>query len=193
MQRGDRLFLALAEADAADAPVGRRNQQLAERGIDDGEADMFARPALAVLCGGHAEMLVRALVDPAARAEARAVDGIGDVVPLAQLAAQDLHAPCVGVLPRRDAQHLLEDALQMKAADPQPRCQLGQRWGELGISIDLLADIADDAHFSGDSDFNSSGRQRLQGRKPAAAASAGEEWNSTFSRLGVRAGQEGRQ
>ncbi len=38
-----------------------------------------------------------------------------------------------------------------------------------------------------------SGRQRRQGRKPAPCAAAAEGKKRTFSRLGVRAGQIGRQ
>jgi hypothetical protein len=38
-----------------------------------------------------------------------------------------------------------------------------------------------------------SGRQRLQARNPARCADAAEGWNSTFSALGVTAGQLGRQ
>jgi hypothetical protein len=38
-----------------------------------------------------------------------------------------------------------------------------------------------------------SGRQRLQARNPAACAAAAVEKKRTFSRLGVRAGQLGRQ
>jgi hypothetical protein len=39
----------------------------------------------------------------------------------------------------------------------------------------------------------SSGVQRRQGRYPALCASAGESKNSTFSRRGLRLGQDGRQ
>ena len=39
----------------------------------------------------------------------------------------------------------------------------------------------------------SSGRQRRQGRKPAASAAAPSWWNATFSRRGSRAPQLGRQ
>ena len=38
-----------------------------------------------------------------------------------------------------------------------------------------------------------SGRQRLQARKPAACAAAAVGNKRTFSRLGIRAGQLGRQ
>ena len=37
------------------------------------------------------------------------------------------------------------------------------------------------------------GRQRLHGLNPARSASAAVAWNSTFSHLGLRAAQEGRQ
>ena len=38
-----------------------------------------------------------------------------------------------------------------------------------------------------------SGRQRLQGRKPARSASAGPAWKATFSGRGLRAAHEGLQ
>ena len=37
------------------------------------------------------------------------------------------------------------------------------------------------------------GLHRLHGRKPARSASAAVRWNATFSGLGVRAAQDGRQ
>ncbi len=39
----------------------------------------------------------------------------------------------------------------------------------------------------------SSGRQRLQGRKPARSASAAVSWKATFSGRAGRAAQDGRQ
>src|ERR1700688_1764203 len=54
-----------AEADHADAALGGRNEQPAERAGGDGVADRRAGTAAAVGGGGHAELAVRPLIEPA--------------------------------------------------------------------------------------------------------------------------------
>ena len=89
-----------AERDPADAPLGRGDDQHAERAACHRERDRRAGPARAVRRRRHAEARVGLLVEPAARAVARGVERAGDVASVAQLGAQPVDAPGVGVLLR---------------------------------------------------------------------------------------------
>ena len=124
----------VAEHDAADAFVGRRDENRAERGLTDGEADDRAFAAAPHFCRGHAEPRRRGLVEAARRVEPRVVDRLGDGRGGSELLGGAPRPLGDGIGFRRDAGDLLEDAMEVERAQGrfrgevlEPRRLLGRR------------------------------------------------------------------
>ena len=87
-QIGEQRLLRLPEPDEADAARRRADQQGAERAIGQGGAHHLPFPTAADRTRGHAEELVRALIDAAFRAVAGLRDGVRDPCAVGQRGLQ---------------------------------------------------------------------------------------------------------
>src|SRR3989441_12335730 len=94
----------VADADAADAALGRGDEQPSERAGDDGERDARPRTAAAVRGGGHAEPRVRALVHATGGAVACFVECGTHFLSLLELGLETVEPALVAILPRREAE-----------------------------------------------------------------------------------------
>src|SRR5437763_2870686 len=116
----------VAERGHADAALGRRDHRPAQPSRDDCTADRLALAAAPAHGRGHAEPVRGRLLGPRAGAKPRAIGRLGNplagVEPIGETAEPVRLAPFA----RRRSSDLLEDAVEMEAADPGGTGQFGQ-------------------------------------------------------------------
>ena len=147
---GAKLLLQLrrgvAEANGAYAARGGRHQDLTRRGRHHRESDLQPRAAVAVCRRGHAQLGRAPLVEAAAGA-------VAGVVERPRYRRPALHLPLKALQPapfrpraRRNPQHCLERALDVKRAIGQGAGQPGQRNVLLRVGFDIPADLPHHLH-----------------------------------------------
>ena len=132
-QAGFQRRLRIAEAHRGHAPVRRRHQQPSQRRVRHRVADRHAAPAPAIGRGGHAQAALHVFVEPAARPEADVVHCSRHGISSPQPSLEGGHAAGVRVLPRGDAERVLERAQQMARAHPDLLRQRAQAPGLIAI------------------------------------------------------------
>src|SRR2546422_1326041 len=100
-QAGGQLLCARTQADAANAALGRGDEQTAVRAGDDRERDAGAPTATRVGRGRHSEVSAGALVHAAARSVPGGVGRRAHPLALVQLPSEALETPRVAVLAGR--------------------------------------------------------------------------------------------
>src|SRR5438874_3850995 len=117
-QFGFEAGAVVAERGHADAALGRRDHRPAKPSRDDCKADRLALAAAPARRRGHAEPVRGRLVGPRAGAKPGGIGGLGN--PLAGIEPIGETAEPVRLAPfaRRRSGDLLEDAVEMEAADP---------------------------------------------------------------------------
>src|SRR5205823_199271 len=118
----------VAERGHADTALGRRDHRPAKPSRDDCKADRLALAAAPARRRGHAEPVRRRLVGPRAGAKPGAIGGLGNpfagIEPIGETAEPVRLAPFA----RRRSGDLLEDAVEMEAADPGGAGQFREAW-----------------------------------------------------------------
>src|SRR2546422_10820959 len=104
-QADGQLLCACTQADAANAALGRGDEQTAVRAGDDGERDAGAPTATRVGRGRHSEVSAGALVHAAARSVPGGVGRRAYPLALVQLPPEALETPRVAVLAGRHPRH----------------------------------------------------------------------------------------
>src|SRR5438874_757903 len=118
----------VAERGHADAPLGRRDHRPTQPRRNDRKADRLALAAAPPRRRGHAEPVRGRLVRPRAGSKPGAIGGLGN--PLAGIEPIGETAEPVRLAPfaRRRSGDLLEDAVEMEAADPGGTGQFREAW-----------------------------------------------------------------
>ncbi len=133
---------ARAQADAADPPWRRGDEQPAERGGDNGVGDAGAGRAAPVRGGRHAELGVRPLVDAAGRAVAGLIQRGADASPGSQPGFEAVQPARVAVLAGADAQDAPEGAQQLVRRRAHAAGEPREGRGLVRMRVDQAADLA---------------------------------------------------
>src|SRR5438445_827626 len=129
----------MSELDGTDALVGSRYQHAAHRGLGESVANRCRDRSSAVLVRRHSKLGGSPLVKTAARPVACVIHGPSDRMPGLQVALEQVHAAGISVGARRDSEHSLECALQVKRTLVEDLGQARQRDWFIQMLLDVPA------------------------------------------------------
>src|SRR5688500_8575628 len=135
--------IAVADHHAADAAGCGRQEQPPKRRIGNGEIDLDSRRALAIGRRRHAERRTGTFVQAAAGAITGIVNGRRDALSIFERALHLAQPARLRKGPRRNADHLREGALKVKAAQSDAAGERAEGVPLLGVRLDDLARTLD--------------------------------------------------
>jgi hypothetical protein len=106
----------VADQDRRHALVAGRYQYGSQRGLSDGETDVFIRPSGAILRGRHAEHVPRLLIEATRGVESRVVHGFRHAVTLREPIADAGSLMGRGIILRCQARYAFEQAMEVAGA-----------------------------------------------------------------------------
>src|SRR4029077_19747453 len=119
------------------------DQDGAERGFTDGEADLLVRATGTILRRGHAQQAGGFLVEASTRIEAGIIDRLGDATTQLQTLADLRRTMCNGIVLRRQTRDGPEHAMKVAGTPSDRLGKIVQQWLFLAL-LDQAASLRDD-------------------------------------------------